>query len=93
MIAIEFGDRYTQASTYFQLGKVAETLGEIEDAKTYYWQDLEITLEFNDEQGLSISTQNIARFYQATQDEDFLAKVAELLGISPEAVKQAMQTE
>ncbi|NJM66405.1 MAG: tetratricopeptide repeat protein [Acaryochloris sp. RU_4_1] len=92
-ICSEFSDRYNQARTYFQLGKVAEALGEIEDAKAYYLQDLEITLEFNDEKGLSISNRNIARFYQANQDEDFLAQVAALLRISSEVLKQAMQTE
>ncbi|MEH2401795.1 tetratricopeptide repeat protein, partial [Nostoc sp.] len=35
-IKIEFGDRYNCARTYYQLGKVAEELGELEEAKANY---------------------------------------------------------
>ena len=85
-INIEFGDRYSQASTYFQLGKVAEELGEMEEAKANYLLDLQITSEFNDEHGLGISLRNLERFYQATQDQSLLETMAKVLGITVEEI-------
>jgi len=92
-ISVEFGDRYSQASTYFQLAKIAEELGDFETAKANYLQDLQITAEFNDEHGLRISLRNLARFYQQTQDEAFLAAAASLLGATLEELKSAILSE
>ncbi|MDJ0798020.1 MAG: tetratricopeptide repeat protein [Calothrix sp. MO_167.B12] len=89
-IFIEYGDKYSCASTYYQLGKVAEELGELGSAKTNYLQDLVITVEFNDEHGLEISLRNLARFYQATQDEDLLIEAAKVLGMEVEELKAAI---
>ncbi|MFW9263953.1 hypothetical protein, partial [Nostoc sp. CALU 546] len=83
-------DRYSCARTYFQLGKVAEELGELEEAKANYLQDLVITTEFNDEHGLGISLRNLARFYQTTQDEDLLREVAKIFGTTVEELKEAI---
>ena len=47
-IFIEFDDRYSQASTYHQLGIVAEELREYEQARKDYQQALEIQIEYND---------------------------------------------
>jgi tetratricopeptide (TPR) repeat protein len=85
-IKIEFGDRYSQASTYFQLGKVAEELGEMEEAKANYLLDLQITSEFNDEHGLGVSLRNLGRFYQATQDQGLLEAMAKVLGVTVEEI-------
>jgi tetratricopeptide (TPR) repeat protein len=44
-IDIEFDDRYSQASTYSQLGLLAETLDEPEEAIANHLQDLTISME------------------------------------------------
>jgi hypothetical protein len=72
------------------LGKVAEELGELEEVKVNYLQDLVITTEFNDEHGLGISLRNLARFYQTTQDEDLLREVAKIFGTTVEELKEAI---
>jgi tetratricopeptide (TPR) repeat protein len=90
-IFIEFGDRYTQASTYYQLGKVAEEMGDVDNARAYYLEDLRITVEFNDEHGLGISLRNLARVYQATQDDALLTAVAQILNTTPNDLKQMFE--
>ncbi|MEM9450883.1 MAG: tetratricopeptide repeat protein, partial [Cyanobacteria bacterium P01_E01_bin.6] len=92
-IYIEFNDRYSQASTYFQLGKVAQELREYDEARACYLKDLQITVEFNDEHGLGISLRNLARFYRAHPDEDFLASIAQLMNAEVEAVRQALESQ
>ena len=92
-IYVEFNDRYSQASTYYQLGKISEELEELEEAKTNYLQDLQITAEFNDQHGLGISLRNLARFYQKTQDEDFLAIAASTLGTTVDQLKTAILSD
>ena len=92
-IFVEFNDRYSQASTYYQLGKISEELEELEEAKTNYLQDLQITAEFNDQHGLGISLRNLARFYQKTQDEDFLAIAASTLGTTVDQLKTAILSD
>ena len=47
-IYIEFNDRYAQASTYHQLGSVAEEQRQWEQAEQYYQQALQIKIEYND---------------------------------------------
>jgi tetratricopeptide (TPR) repeat protein len=92
-IKIDFNDRFSQARTYYHLAQVAEALEDLEEAKAYYLQDLQITAEFNDEHGLGISLRNLARFYQATQDEAFLATAAVCLGATVAELKAAILSE
>ena len=47
-IDIEFGDRYSCASTYHELGRVAQALREFEEARRNYQQALQIKIEFGD---------------------------------------------
>ncbi len=47
-IDIEYGDRYSQASTYFQLGNVASRLREWDEARNNYQQALAIDIEYSD---------------------------------------------
>ncbi len=44
----EFNDRFSQASTYFQLGNVAQEEQDWEEAKKNYREALKIEWEFND---------------------------------------------
>jgi tetratricopeptide (TPR) repeat protein len=52
-IKIDFNDRYRQASTYHQLGMVAQVQRKWPQAEEYYQKALEIYIDFNDryEQG------------------------------------------
>ncbi|NJL40968.1 MAG: tetratricopeptide repeat protein [Leptolyngbyaceae cyanobacterium RM2_2_4] len=45
-IYVEFGDRFSQAHTYGQLGLLAEAEGNPAEARTYLQQALEIFVEF-----------------------------------------------
>jgi tetratricopeptide (TPR) repeat protein len=47
-IYIEFGDRYSQASTYHHLGIVVQKLREYEQARSHFQQALDIKIEFGD---------------------------------------------
>ena len=47
-IKVEYGDRYSQASTYHQLGTVALELREYETARNNYQQALAIYVEFGE---------------------------------------------
>ena len=47
-ISIEYKDRYGQASTYHQLGMVAQEQRQWEQAEAYYQQALQIYIEYQD---------------------------------------------
>ena len=47
-IKIEFGDRYSQAFSYHQLGIVAQKMREYAQARDFYQQALSIFIEFGD---------------------------------------------
>ena len=47
-IKVEYGDRYSQASTYHQLGRVAQELREYEQARAHFQQALDIFVEYDD---------------------------------------------
>ena len=66
-------------------------MNDFEQAKAYYYQDLEITAESNDEQGLRISLGNLARFYAKTNDTSLLTKVAEIFNSTEEEVKELFE--
>ena len=63
-------------------------MGDLQEASKAYLQDLQITIEFNDEHGLGISLRNLARFHREFADDDFLAAVAQCLNTTPAEVKQ-----
>jgi tetratricopeptide (TPR) repeat protein len=58
-IKVEFGDRYSQASNYGQLGSLAEEEGNLAEARTYLQQALELFVEFKDEYSAAIVQRNI----------------------------------
>jgi tetratricopeptide (TPR) repeat protein len=71
-IKIEFGNRYSQASTYHQLGTVAQELREYAEARQNYQQALAIFIEFGDRhsqastyQGLGVVAENLEDFPEA----------------------------
>ena len=64
----EFGDRYSSASTYHQLGRVAEELREYDQARDYYQQALEINIEFGDRYSCASTYGQLGLFAQAQEN-------------------------
>ncbi|MCA2590555.1 MAG: tetratricopeptide repeat protein [Microcystis sp. M31BS1] len=58
-ICIEYGDRYSQASTLHQLGGVAQELREWELARSYYQQAIEICIEYGDRYSQASTLHNL----------------------------------
>jgi tetratricopeptide (TPR) repeat protein len=58
-IKIEFNDRYSQASTYGQLGLLSKAEGNLTEARNYLQQALEIFVEFGDEYGVAKTQRNL----------------------------------
>ncbi len=91
-ICIEYGDRYSQASTLHCLGVVAQEFGELSQAKSYYLQALQIWAEFND--GYMIQTYSLpslVALYQQTQDEEILVGIASVFGVGVEEVRGLLE--
>ncbi|GAP95147.1 tetratricopeptide repeat protein [Leptolyngbya sp. NIES-2104] len=58
------GDRYSQARTYDQLGRVAQELHEYEEARNNYQQALQIKIEFNDRYSQASTHHNLGNVAQ-----------------------------
>ncbi len=67
-ISIEFGDRFGSASTYHQLGWVAQELREFEEARRNYQQALEISIEFGDRFGSAKPYHNLGLLAEAQEN-------------------------
>ncbi|MGB3765073.1 MAG: tetratricopeptide repeat protein, partial [Phormidesmis sp.] len=91
-IYIEFNDRYWQASTYHQLGRVAEELREYEQARSHFLKALEIYIEFNEQHNRAIVLRSLARLHQATQDDTLLTDIAQHLNLTVEEAAQQIET-
>ncbi len=87
-IFIRFDDLYNQAQTYHHLGKIAEAQGDGEQAKEYFLQALQIYKDSQDEDSSGIPLSSLGRIYQATQDESLLIRVAEMLGVTVEELRE-----
>ncbi|ELS04632.1 hypothetical protein Xen7305DRAFT_00043680, partial [Xenococcus sp. PCC 7305] len=90
-IYIEFGDRYSSASTYGQLGMLAEELSEFEQAKSYYLQALAIFVEFEDQQSSGLVISKLASLHQKTQDNSLLTEVAAMLNMTEAEVRELFE--
>ena len=89
----EFNDRYSQAISYLQLGRVAEELREYEEAKNNLLQALNIWHEFKDEYSIkTFSIPSLSRLYQATQDDNLLQEISQISGITIEEVRQKLES-
>ena len=87
-IYIEFNDRYEQADTYHQLGRVAEELREYEQAQSHYQRALATYTEYGDEYNGNIVLRSFARLYQTTPSTSLLTAVAQCFNATPDEVKQ-----
>ncbi len=90
-IKIEFGDRYSQASTYNGLGLLAEAQENYEEASSQLLKALEIFVEFDDSHNIKIVKNNLKRIYQITQSAALLSAVATTLKTSIEEVQASFQ--
>ncbi|MEM9450171.1 MAG: tetratricopeptide repeat protein, partial [Cyanobacteria bacterium P01_E01_bin.6] len=61
-------DRYSQASTYHNLGSVAQDLREYEQARSHYQQALDINIEFNDRYSQARTYHNLGRVAQELRE-------------------------
>jgi tetratricopeptide (TPR) repeat protein len=82
-IKIDFNDRYSQASTYGQLGLLGEAQEQYDDANEYLLKALAIFVEFGDEYSQGTALRSLVRLWQAAPDEAALARAAALLKIAP----------
>ncbi|MGB7314331.1 MAG: hypothetical protein WA939_15475, partial [Nodosilinea sp.] len=89
---IEFGDRYEQASTLSQIGLLAEDLENLAEAGNYHLQDLQICVEFNDQNRAAFTLKNLQRVYQATQNEALLTEAAQILNTTPDELRQIFES-
>jgi tetratricopeptide (TPR) repeat protein len=86
----EFGDRYSQALTYGQLGLLAEAENNFTEAGQNLLKSLEIFAQFQDQHSVEMTVNNLSRIYQATQDDNLLQKISQVLGITIEEVRQKL---
>ena len=62
-------------------------------SKNNFLQALNIWLEFNDEYSIqTFSIPSLSRLYQATQDQSLLETMANVLGVTVEAILQALES-
>lgn len=87
-VKIEFNDRYSQASTYHNLGRVAtEDQCQWPQAEQYYHQALAIFAEFHDEHSLRVVLGSLARPWQTSGGASLPGRLAEVIGDNVENVE------
>ena len=69
-IYIEYGDRFSQAKTYYQLGTVAQELREWDEARNYYQQALSIYIEYGARFSQAKIYHNLGILAEATENRD-----------------------
>ena len=89
---IEFNDRYSQASTYHQLGSVAQEQRQWAQRAKYLLKDLEISVEFEDQEGTAITLGSLARLWQESADDEVPASAAQRLGATVEEVVERFKS-
>jgi tetratricopeptide (TPR) repeat protein len=90
-LKVEYNDRYEQAGTYHQLGRVAEEQGKWQEAQELFIQSLSIWLEYDDTYNRSIALNSLARLWQASHDASIVERVAALLKMSQEEAEKLLQ--
>jgi hypothetical protein len=74
------------------LGRVAEEVGELSQAKSYYLQALQIFAEFNDSYTIqTFSLPRLVALYRQTQDEEIFVAAADILGVGVEEVRGLLE--
>ena len=89
-IYVEFNDRYSQASTYHQLGMIAQEQRQWPEAEHNYLEALRIFVEFKEQHDLMIVLRSLARL--SPERPGLAAKVAEILGMTADQVQALFAT-
>jgi len=87
----ERATRYSQASTYHQLGRVAEEQRRWAEAEQYYRNALEVFRDFEDGHNAGITIGSIARLWRASGEATIPAMVADALGVSRAEAEQLLR--
>ena len=90
-IKIEYNDRYSQASTYGQLGLLAEAEEKPEEAVQQLLKALEIFSEFGDNHSMEIAIHNLKRIYQSHSSGQLLSAIGQAIGCSEAEVLQLFE--
>jgi hypothetical protein len=80
--AFLFLDRYEQASTYHQLGRVAEAQHQWDQARDFFLQSLGIWVDYEDTYNTGIALRSLARLRQSSGDTTLPDAVASVLKIT-----------
>jgi len=87
-IKLEYGDRHGAASTYGQLGNLMGRKGRHAESLDYYLSALPILAEAGDGGHLAgITLDNLALLWRAWGDDVVVARTAEVMGETPDAVR------
>ena len=90
-IKIDFNDRFSLASTYHQLGIVAQQQRQWEQARQYLLETLKISAEFSDQHVLSITLRTLARLWEHSGDKNLPAATAPILSSTPEEATELLR--
>ncbi|MEI6847341.1 MAG: hypothetical protein WCK32_04770, partial [Chlorobiaceae bacterium] len=89
-IYIEYNDRYEQAGTLHQLGRVAEEQREWSEAISYGLEAAEIFTEYHDQHSLQIVLGGLTRIWQETKDRYVIEKLSSLLNLTHEECEELL---
>ncbi|MEI6758510.1 MAG: tetratricopeptide repeat protein, partial [Chlorobium sp.] len=79
-----YKERYSQAGTLHQLGRVAEEQGKWEEATSYFLEAAEIFAHYQDQHSLQIVLGSLFRVWRENKDPAITEKLGTILNISPE---------
>jgi tetratricopeptide (TPR) repeat protein len=81
------GERYEQAKTYHQLGRVAEEQRQWEKVQTAFSTALDIYVKYNDPHHATMVLNGLARIWKVTEETSLLLWVASTLKSTQEEVE------
>jgi tetratricopeptide (TPR) repeat protein len=90
-IYIEFKDRSQQAGAYHQLGTMAAEQRQWAQATDYLSKALVIFAEYPDTHNLGMTLGNLARLWEASNDQTIITAVAQVLNIGPDEAEKLLR--
>jgi hypothetical protein len=84
-------DRYSQASTYNQLGSVAGEQRQWPQAREYFLKALKTYVEYQDTHKVDFVLDYLASLWKASSDASLPAAVAPILGVTTEEVEKMLR--
>ena len=80
----EFDDRYAQAGTYHQLGRVAQEQRQWDEARDRFLEALRRYVDADDKHNLAIVLRATARLWQESGNDQLPKDVADVIGVTAE---------